>query len=86
MKLTQIRNATLKVEYAGKTFLIDPMLSAKGGFPGFPGTLNSNVANPTVDLPLLVSEILSVSNGAWLRVCWFLRTASRTTFERLLHE
>lgn len=60
MKLTQIRNATLKVEYAGKTFLIDPMLSAKGGFPGFPGTLNSNVANPTVDLPLPMNEILAV--------------------------
>lgn len=39
MKLTQIRNATLKVEYAGKKFLIDPMLSKKGAFPGFPAPL-----------------------------------------------
>ncbi len=60
MKLTQIRNATLKVEYAGKRFLIDPMLSAKGSFPGFPGTLNSHVANPMVNLPLPMSEILAV--------------------------
>lgn len=60
MKLTQIRNATLKVEYAGKKFLIDPMLSGKGGFPGFPGTLNSHIVNPTVDLPLLIDEILAV--------------------------
>ncbi len=60
MKLTQIRNATLKVEYAGKKFLIDPMLSEKGGFPGFPGTLNSHVANPTVELPLPLSDILAV--------------------------
>ena len=60
MKLTQIRNATLKVEYAGKKFLIDPMLSKKGAFPGFPGTLNSHMANPTVDLPLPLSEILDV--------------------------
>lgn len=60
MKLTQIRNATLKIEYAGKKFLIDPMLSPKGTFPGFPGTLNSQVANPTVDLPLPLSEILDV--------------------------
>lgn len=29
MKITQIRNATLKIRYAGKTFLIDPMLSKK---------------------------------------------------------
>lgn len=60
MKLTQIRNATLKVEYAGKKFLIDPMLSKKGAFPGFPGTINSHMANPTVDLPLPLSEILDV--------------------------
>ncbi len=60
MKLTQIRNATLKVEYAGKKFLIDPMLSKKGAFPGFPGTINSHIANPTVDLPLPLSEILDV--------------------------
>jgi L-ascorbate metabolism protein UlaG (beta-lactamase superfamily) len=60
MKLTQIRNATLKVEYAGKKFLIDPMLSGKGGFPGFPGTVNSHIPNPTVDLPLPMSEILAV--------------------------
>lgn len=60
MKLTQIRNATLKVEYAGKKILIDPMLSKKGAFPGFPGTINSHIANPTVDLPLPLSEILDV--------------------------
>jgi len=60
MKLTQIRNATLKVEYAGRKFLIDPMLSKKGAFPGFPGTINSHIANPTVDLPLPLSEILDV--------------------------
>ncbi|MHC9063699.1 MBL fold metallo-hydrolase [Nitrospira sp. CMX1] len=60
MKLTQIRNATLNVEYAGKKFLIDPMLSGKGGYPGFPGTVNSHIPNPTVDLPLPMSEILAV--------------------------
>ena len=60
MKLTQLRNATLHVEYAGKKFLIDPMLSAKGGFPGFPGTVNSHIANPTVALPLPMSDILAV--------------------------
>ncbi len=60
MKLTQIRNATLQVEYAGKKFLIDPMLSEKGSFPGFPGTPNSHVPNPTVDLPLPMREILAV--------------------------
>ncbi|MBQ4797196.1 MBL fold metallo-hydrolase, partial [Pectobacterium versatile] len=27
MNITQIRNATLKISFAGKTFLIDPMLA-----------------------------------------------------------
>lgn len=27
-----IRNATLKMEYAGKQILVDPMLGAKGSF------------------------------------------------------
>lgn len=30
MKITQIRNATLIIEYAGKRFLTDPMLGPKG--------------------------------------------------------
>ena len=37
MKITQVRNATLLLDYAGTRFLIDPMLSAKGAFPGFEG-------------------------------------------------
>jgi len=35
MKITHIRNATLLVEYEGKTFLIDPMLAKKGTYPPF---------------------------------------------------
>jgi L-ascorbate metabolism protein UlaG (beta-lactamase superfamily) len=27
MQVTQIRNATLLIEYAGKTFLVDPLLA-----------------------------------------------------------
>lgn len=34
----QIRNATVKIDFSGTTFLVDPMLSPKGAFPGFPGT------------------------------------------------
>jgi L-ascorbate metabolism protein UlaG (beta-lactamase superfamily) len=30
MKITQIRNATQLITYAGKRFLIDPMLAKKG--------------------------------------------------------
>lgn len=60
MKVTQIRNATLAIEYGGKKFLIDPMLSAKGAFPGFPGTVNSQQANPTVELPFALDDIIAV--------------------------
>ncbi|WP_119157270.1 MBL fold metallo-hydrolase [Caldimonas tepidiphila] len=54
----QIRNATLKVEYAGTTFLIDPMLARKGAYPGFEGTYNSHLRNPLVELPMPVEEAM----------------------------
>jgi L-ascorbate metabolism protein UlaG (beta-lactamase superfamily) len=60
MNVKQIRNATLTIEFGGKKFLVDPMLSEKGGWPGFEGTVNSEEANPTVDLPVPISELLDV--------------------------
>jgi L-ascorbate metabolism protein UlaG (beta-lactamase superfamily) len=56
--LQQIRNATIKLEYAGTTFLVDPMLARKGAYPGFEGTVNSHLRNPLVELPTPVSEVL----------------------------
>lgn len=53
-----IRNATIKLDYAGTTFLIDPMLAEKGRYPGFEGTLNSHLRNPLVDLPMPVAEAM----------------------------
>ncbi|GAL59194.1 hypothetical protein EV102420_15_00910 [Pseudescherichia vulneris NBRC 102420] len=60
MKLTQIRNATLVLEYAGKRFLIDPILAKKEAWPGFPGTACSHLRNPRVELPVSVDELLNV--------------------------
>ena len=60
MKFTQLRNATAKIEYAGKRILVDPVLAAKGAYPGFEGTINSDKFNPLVDLPVPVDEILDV--------------------------
>ncbi|WP_319761115.1 MBL fold metallo-hydrolase [Maridesulfovibrio sp.] len=60
MKFQQIRNATVIIEYANTRFLIDPMLSAKESFPGFPGTVNNELSNPLVELPLPISELLKV--------------------------
>ena len=53
-----IRNATIKLDYAGTTFLIDPMLAEKGRYPGFDGTLNSHLRNPLVDLPMPVADAM----------------------------
>lgn len=55
---TQIRSAATKVEYAGTTFLIDPMLASKAAYPAFPGTVNSQLRNPLVDLPMPLSEAI----------------------------
>ncbi|MBF0547676.1 MAG: MBL fold metallo-hydrolase [Candidatus Riflebacteria bacterium] len=54
-KIQLIRNATMKITYAGKTFLTDPMLSPKGAFEPFAGI----ASNPTAELPFSVEEILT---------------------------
>lgn len=36
MKVTQCRNATLIIQYAGKNFLVDPIFADKGTYPPFP--------------------------------------------------
>lgn len=55
MKLQLIRNATIRLEYAGITMLIDPMLGSKHAFRSFAGIED----NPTVDLPMPTSEVLA---------------------------
>jgi L-ascorbate metabolism protein UlaG (beta-lactamase superfamily) len=60
MFVQQIRNATLRIDYAGKRFLVDPLLAEQGAYPGFPGTANSHLANPLVGLPVPVNELLDV--------------------------
>ena len=50
-----IRNATMKINYAGVTFLTDPMFSEKGAFDAFVGI----ASNPTVDLPVSVTEVMA---------------------------
>ncbi|WP_199616317.1 MBL fold metallo-hydrolase [Paenibacillus alkalitolerans] len=57
MKISQIRNATIALEYGGVHFLIDPYLGAKGDYPPVPNTANQ-VNNPTVELPVAVEELI----------------------------
>ncbi|MFH0783931.1 MAG: MBL fold metallo-hydrolase [Pseudomonadota bacterium] len=54
MQIQLIRNATMKIIYAGCTILTDPMLSAIGAFRSFAGI----APNPTVDLPMAAEQIL----------------------------
>ena len=67
MKITQIRNATNRLVYAGKTFLIDPWLSPSHMFtfadvPGhpyhIPDQVKEHLPMPFYDLPMSTEEIL----------------------------
>lgn len=60
VSITQIRNATLHVDYGGVRFLVDPMLSNRHSWPGFEGTVNSEERNPLVHLPMTKEEIIDV--------------------------
>jgi L-ascorbate metabolism protein UlaG (beta-lactamase superfamily) len=55
MKLQLIRNATLRLEYAGSVILIDPLLGPKHSYPSYVGIED----NPTVGLPIPTSEVLA---------------------------
>ncbi len=59
VEMQQVRNATVKITYAGTAFLIDPMLAKKGTYPGFEGTYRSNLRNPMVELPGSVEDVIS---------------------------
>jgi len=54
-----VRNATIRLNYAGTTFLVDPMLAAKGAYAGFEGTARSELRNPLVDLPMPLGDVLN---------------------------
>jgi L-ascorbate metabolism protein UlaG (beta-lactamase superfamily) len=54
MKLQLIRNATLKLHYAGRIVLIDPYLAPKHSLPSFTG----RSPNPMVELPVGIDDIL----------------------------
>ena len=69
MKIKQIRNASLKIEYAGKTFLVDPWLVGKnkfGSFEDVPGkpfsavdAVKNKIPAPICELPEPVEDILA---------------------------
>jgi len=54
MRLQLIRNATLKLDYARRTILIDPYLAPRHSLPSFTG----RSPNPMTELPLSIDQIL----------------------------
>lgn len=65
MNIQLIRNATIVVDYAGKKFLIDPMLAEKGAYTPPELSPASNAPkgdqnNPLVNLPTSIENIISV--------------------------
>ncbi|MFZ3578301.1 MBL fold metallo-hydrolase [Virgibacillus sp. DJP39] len=58
MKIHQIGNATILVEYAEKKFLIDPFLGKKGAYPPIPNSIRQDQNNPLVSLPTSVENII----------------------------
>lgn len=58
MHIQQIRNATIFVHYAGKKFLIDPLLADKGLYPPFLAGIREDMRNPIIDLPMSVDDII----------------------------
>lgn len=58
MDIQLIRNATIVLDYAGKKFLIDPMLADRGAYPPFPNSPRQDQNNPLVSLPTSVDSII----------------------------
>ena len=54
MQIQQIRNSTLRLSYAGKMILTDPVLLPKHGIKSFAGIEK----NPIVDLPFPASDVI----------------------------
>jgi L-ascorbate metabolism protein UlaG (beta-lactamase superfamily) len=55
LKIQLIRSATLRVEYAGHRFVIDPYLAAKFSRPSFTG----RSPNPLIDLPCPPEQVIA---------------------------
>lgn len=58
VNITQVRNATLLIEYAGTTFLVDPLFADQGALPGIKDSACSQFRNPLVPLPFSKDRLL----------------------------
>lgn len=60
MQFQQIRSATSIVTFAGKRFLIDPMLAPANTYPIVPDAPVCGSGNPTIDLPCTIESLFNV--------------------------
>lgn len=58
MKIQQIRNATVLLDYGDQKILVDPMLAKKGKIPSLKYLTKKRIKNPLVDLPMQIDSIL----------------------------
>src|SRR5687767_11919435 len=58
VQMQHIRNATTKINYAGKTFLVDPLLAKKCAYPGFEGTFRSHLRNTMIELAMSIHDVM----------------------------
>ncbi|MBB5515614.1 L-ascorbate metabolism protein UlaG (beta-lactamase superfamily) [Rubricella aquisinus] len=68
MKIHQIRNATILVEYDDVRLLVDPMLARKGAFPTMT-FLKAKGRNPTVDLPEGAMALMETATHCLITHC-----------------
>ena len=58
MKIQEIRNATLKITFGGKVFLIDPLFAPKDAYDPIPMCFTPDIRWPLCCLPMPVGEII----------------------------
>lgn len=58
MRITLLRHSTLRVEMAGRTLMVDPMLDGAGARAPVRGTPNER-PNPLVELPVVAGEAVA---------------------------
>lgn len=59
MNITQIRNATVLIEWGDNRLLVDPMLASKGKIPSLKYATRKRQRNPVVELPVQSDELLA---------------------------
>lgn len=69
MKIQQIRNATVKLTYGDKTFLIDPIFAPKDIYPPIEGSHIPGRRWPMTELPLDIEDILSDIDAVIITHC-----------------